>query len=311
MLFSIGLVTMFTIGGLSGVTHAVAPADTQQTDTYYIVAHFHYVLFGGAFFGFMGGFYFYWPKVFGYLLNERVGKVNFWLMLLGFNLTFGPMHILGLQGMPRRIYTYDDGYGFELLEQGRHHRRLHPRRRRCLLFFCQHLLQLGARPRRCRRLRPADPWDARTHRVDDPVARRPSTTSTRSPPSPASTTSGTASTARTRTAGSCASPPPRTSPRTATARTSTCRRRRTGRSCWPSACRSSPTACIYNLWLCVVGGDLRRRRHLRLGRSSRRTIPRRPRPRRRPRRPTTPSGDADGRRPSDDRRRRGRGGRAR
>ena len=61
---------MFTIGGLSGVTHAVAPADTQQTDTYYIVAHFHYVLFGGAFFGFFGGFYFWWPKVFGYLLNE-------------------------------------------------------------------------------------------------------------------------------------------------------------------------------------------------------------------------------------------------
>ncbi|MGY6500005.1 MAG: cytochrome c oxidase subunit I [Acidimicrobiales bacterium] len=112
MLFSIGLVTMFTIGGLSGVTHSVAPADTQQTDTYYIVAHFHYVLFGGAFFGFMAGFYFWWPKVFGYRLNEGLGKANFWLLLLGFNLTFGPMHILGLQGMSRRIYTYDDGYGF-------------------------------------------------------------------------------------------------------------------------------------------------------------------------------------------------------
>jgi len=114
MLFSIGLVTMFTIGGLSGVTHSVAPADTQQTDTYYIVAHFHYVLFGGAFLGFMGGLYFYWPKLFGHMLNESVGKANFWLMLLGFNLTFGPMHILGLQGMSRRIYTYDAGYGFEI-----------------------------------------------------------------------------------------------------------------------------------------------------------------------------------------------------
>ncbi len=114
MLFSIGLVTMFTIGGLSGVTHAVAPADTQQTDTYYIVAHFHYVLFGGAFLGFMGGMYFYWPKLFGYMLNETLGKWNFWFMLLGFNLTFGPMHILGLQGMSRRIYTYDAGYGFEI-----------------------------------------------------------------------------------------------------------------------------------------------------------------------------------------------------
>jgi cytochrome c oxidase subunit 1 len=112
MLFSIGLVTMFTIGGLSGVTHAVAPADTQQTDTYYIVAHFHYVLFGGALFGFLGGFYYWWPKVFGYMLNDRIGKVHFWTALLGFNLTFGPMHVLGLQGMPRRIQTYADGYGF-------------------------------------------------------------------------------------------------------------------------------------------------------------------------------------------------------
>ncbi len=112
MLFSIGLITMFTIGGLSGVSHSVAPSDTQQTDTYYIVAHFHYVLFGGAFLGFMGGFYFWWPKAFGYMLNEKVGKLNFWLMLIGFNLTFGPMHILGLQGMSRRIYTYDEGFGF-------------------------------------------------------------------------------------------------------------------------------------------------------------------------------------------------------
>jgi cytochrome c oxidase subunit 1 len=112
MLFSIGLVTMFTIGGLSGVTHAVAPADTQQTDTYYIVAHFHYVIFGGALFGFLGGFYFWWPKVFGYFLDEKAGKVQFWLTLVGFNLTFGPMHILGLQGMSRRIHTYRDGYGF-------------------------------------------------------------------------------------------------------------------------------------------------------------------------------------------------------
>ena len=81
MLYSIGLVTMFTIGGLSGVTHAVAPADTQQTDTYYIVAHFHYVLFGGALFGFIGGWYFWWPKVFGYALGERIGKINFWILL--------------------------------------------------------------------------------------------------------------------------------------------------------------------------------------------------------------------------------------
>lgn len=112
LLYSVGLVTMFTIGGLSGVTHAVAASDTQQTDTYYIVAHFHYVLFGGALFGFVGGWYFWWPKVFGHYLNDKVGKINFWILFVGFNLTFGPMHILGLQGMPRRTYTYRDGYGF-------------------------------------------------------------------------------------------------------------------------------------------------------------------------------------------------------
>jgi cytochrome c oxidase subunit 1 len=113
MLFAIGLVTMFTIGGLSGVTHAVAPSDTQQTDTYYIVAHFHYVIFGGALLGFLGGMYFWWPKVFGYTLSETLGKWHFWLILIGFNLTFGPMHILGLQGMPRRMHTYVEGYGFD------------------------------------------------------------------------------------------------------------------------------------------------------------------------------------------------------
>jgi cytochrome c oxidase subunit I len=113
MLFAIGLITMFTIGGLSGVTHAVAPADTQQTDTYYIVAHFHYVLFGGALMGFLGGLYFWWPKVFGFKLSDKIGKWQFWLTLIGFNLTFGPMHILGLQGMPRRMHTYIADYGFE------------------------------------------------------------------------------------------------------------------------------------------------------------------------------------------------------
>jgi len=114
MLFSVGLVGMFTIGGLSGVSHAFAPADTQQTDTYYIVAHFHYVLFGGALLGLFSGMYFWWPKVFGYMLSEKAGKWHFWLMLVGFNLTFGPMHILGLQGMMRRTYTYTQGQGFNM-----------------------------------------------------------------------------------------------------------------------------------------------------------------------------------------------------
>jgi cytochrome c oxidase subunit 1 len=113
MLFAIGLVAMFTIGGLSGVTHAVAPADTQQTDTYYIVAHFHYVIFGGALLGFFGGMYYWWPKVFGYRLSEKLGSWHFWLILIGMNLTFGPMHIIGLEGQPRRTYTYATGYGFD------------------------------------------------------------------------------------------------------------------------------------------------------------------------------------------------------
>jgi cytochrome c oxidase subunit I len=95
---------MFTIGGLSGVTHAVAPSDTQQTDTYYIVAHFHYVLFGGAILGIFSGLYYWWPKMFGKLLSEKWGRANFWMMIVGMNLTFGPMHIIGLQGQPRRMY---------------------------------------------------------------------------------------------------------------------------------------------------------------------------------------------------------------
>ena len=106
MLFAVGLIVEFTIGGLSGVTHAVAPSDTQQTDTYYIVAHFHYVLFGGAVFGLFAGFYYWWPKIFAKMLNERLGKWNFWLMVVGMNLTFGPMHILGLQGQPRRMQVW-------------------------------------------------------------------------------------------------------------------------------------------------------------------------------------------------------------
>jgi cytochrome c oxidase subunit 1 len=112
LLFAAGLVAMFTIGGLSGVTHAIVPADTQQQDTYYIVAHFHYVLFGGALFGIFSGVYYWWPKITGKLLDEGIGQWHFWLFLIGMNLTFGPMHILGLNGMPRRIYTYPDGMGW-------------------------------------------------------------------------------------------------------------------------------------------------------------------------------------------------------
>jgi cytochrome c oxidase subunit 1 len=113
MLFSLGFIAMFIIGGLSGVTHAIVPHDYQQTDTYYIVAHFHYVLFGGAIFGLFAGIYYWWPKITGKLLDERVGRLHFWLMLIGFNLTFAPFHILGLQGMARRTYQYPKNYGFD------------------------------------------------------------------------------------------------------------------------------------------------------------------------------------------------------
>ncbi len=113
MLFSLGFVSMFIIGGLSGVTHAAPPADYQQQDTYYIVAHFHYVLFGGSIFGLFSGIYYWWPKLTGRLLGETIGKWHFWLMFIGFNVTFAPMHILGLNGMPRRIYTYPSGMGWD------------------------------------------------------------------------------------------------------------------------------------------------------------------------------------------------------
>ncbi|MDG2907652.1 MAG: cytochrome c oxidase subunit I [Acidimicrobiales bacterium] len=159
MLFATGVVSMFTIGGLSGVTHAVSPADTQQTDTYYIVAHFHYVIFGGALLGFFSGFYFWWPKVFGHRLGETLGKWNFWLMIVGFNMTFGPMHILGLNGMSRRIDTYSPGFGFEfwnlfatvgafVIAFG-------------VLCFAMNVI-LSARRARGLPPEPPDPWDARS-----------------------------------------------------------------------------------------------------------------------------------------------------
>lgn len=162
MKFAIGLVVLFTFGGLSGVTHAVAPSDTQQTDTYYIVAHFHYVLFGGMVFGLFSGLYYWWPKVFGKRLNERLGSWNFWLMFIGMNMTFGPMHILGLQGQPRRMYVWTEnraGEGFFdlgfwnmiasigsfVLAIG-------------ILFFFINIVWTAKKEQKA----PLDPWDART-----------------------------------------------------------------------------------------------------------------------------------------------------
>jgi len=117
MLFSLGFIAMFTLGGLSGIMHSVVPTDTQSTDTYWVVAHFHYVLFGGLLFALFSGFYYWYPKVFGRMLDERLGKINFWTLFIGFNLTFFPMHLLGLWGMPRRTYRYDDGLGWTTLNK--------------------------------------------------------------------------------------------------------------------------------------------------------------------------------------------------
>jgi cytochrome c oxidase subunit I len=108
MLFSLGFIAVFTIGGLSGIYVAAFPFDWQVHDTYFVVAHFHYVLFGGSVFGIFAALYYWWPKMFGRYLNDKLGKWHFWLTFIGFNLAFFPQHFLGLMGMPRRIYTYTD-----------------------------------------------------------------------------------------------------------------------------------------------------------------------------------------------------------
>ena len=111
MLWAIGFIAMFIIGGLSGVMHSSPPADLQQTDTYFIVAHFHYVLFGGSIFGLFAGIYYWFPKMSGRMLSDNLGKWHYWLTFIGFNVTFFPMHFTGLLGLPRRTYTYGEELG--------------------------------------------------------------------------------------------------------------------------------------------------------------------------------------------------------
>jgi cytochrome c oxidase subunit 1/cytochrome c oxidase subunit I+III len=113
-LYVLGFLVTFVIGGLSGVMFAAIPFDQQVTDSYFVVAHFHYVLFGGAVFPIFAGIHYWFPKITGRMLDERIGQASFWLVFVGFNLTFFPMHIAGLLGMPRRVYTYPAGMGWDV-----------------------------------------------------------------------------------------------------------------------------------------------------------------------------------------------------
>jgi cytochrome c oxidase subunit 1/cytochrome c oxidase subunit I+III len=112
-LYILGFVVVFVIGGLTGVMFAAVPFDQQATDSYFVVAHFHYVLFGGAVFPILGAIFYWFPKMSGRMYHELAGQVSFWLVFVGFNLTFFPMHISGLLGMPRRVWTYPSGLGWD------------------------------------------------------------------------------------------------------------------------------------------------------------------------------------------------------
>jgi cytochrome c oxidase subunit 1 len=114
MLYVVGFIITFVIGGLSGVIIAAVPLDLEVHDTYFIVAHFHYVLIGGAVFPLLGILTYWFPKITGRMMSETLGKISFWLVFLGFQLAFFPMHFSGLLGMPRRVYTYPAGLGLEL-----------------------------------------------------------------------------------------------------------------------------------------------------------------------------------------------------
>lgn len=155
-LFALGFIPTFVIGGMTGVMLSVPPADFQFQDSYFVVAHFHYTIVGGMVFGLFAGLYYWWPKMFGKLLSEKLGKWNFWLFLIGFHLTFFPQHFLGLFGMPRRVFTYLPNQGLEmgnlissigafLMGAG-------------TIVFLLNIWLTARKPTNA----PADPWDART-----------------------------------------------------------------------------------------------------------------------------------------------------
>ena len=112
MMFALGFIWLFMFGGFSGIMHAAAPADAQQHNSYFVVAHFHYVLIGGSLFGLLAGIHYWFPLLFGRKVSEFWGKLSFWIIFVGFNVTFFPMHFLGLNGMPRRTFTYDYNMGW-------------------------------------------------------------------------------------------------------------------------------------------------------------------------------------------------------
>ncbi|MCH8843391.1 MAG: cytochrome c oxidase subunit I [SAR324 cluster bacterium] len=153
---TLGFIGNFTIGGLTGIMHASPPIDWQQQDSYFIVAHLHYVLIGGSVMGIFTGIYYWFPKFTGRMLNETLGKLHFWLLFIGFNMTFFPQHFLGVDGMPRRIYTYLPGLNWELWNMvstiGAYVAILSG-----FIFIYNVITSL-----RSGKKAPADPWDART-----------------------------------------------------------------------------------------------------------------------------------------------------
>jgi cytochrome c oxidase subunit 1 len=155
-LWGVAFIPTFVMGGTTGVMLAVPAADFQYHDSYFVVAHFHYVIVGGLIFGLFAGFYYWWPKIFGRLLGEGLGKVHFWTFFIGFHLTFFPQHFLGLMGMPRRVFTYLPGQGLEagnflssigafLMGVG-------------TIAFVINIISTSMKPRNAS----ADPWDGRT-----------------------------------------------------------------------------------------------------------------------------------------------------
>ncbi|MDN4524900.1 cytochrome c oxidase subunit I [Fictibacillus fluitans] len=157
MLYALAFIPSFVIGGVTGVMQAVVPADYQYHDSYFVVAHLHYVMVGGTVLGAFSGFYFWWPKMFGYILNDKIGKWQAWTFIIGFHMTFLPMHLSGLQGMPRRTFTYlpEDGlFEFNFIStMGAYLMAVS-----VLLFLWNVFYSYRKKPRHG----VADPWDGRT-----------------------------------------------------------------------------------------------------------------------------------------------------